>query len=185
MGKNAEKGLAVIVPRGYEVERLEANESLIYFLPLQTGGLFLISAWAFNGRAKRFGLSCSGYLADALPLYDHKIASNSKVIIAGDLNNGPRWDRKNFHRNNFRYINCELNERGLVSAYHSHLNESFGDEKIPTHYHHRSLFKPFHIDYVFTKGFKVSNVSVGDFETWIGYSDHMPLIVDLGFKDMK
>lgn len=181
MGKNAKKGLAVIVPRDYKVETLVANESLIYFLPLQTDNLFLMSVWAFNRRAKRFGLKSSGYLADALLLYDQKIAANSKVIIAGDLNNGPRWDNKNFHRNNFSFIYSELRGRGLSSSYHSYFSEAFGDEQYPTHFHHRKLDKPFHIDYVFTKGFSVKNVVVGEFKNWITHSDHIPIIVDLEY----
>lgn len=181
MGKNAKKGLAVIVPKDYEIEISEVNESLIYFLPLQTGDLFLMSTWAFNGRAKRFGLSCSGYLADALQFYDRKIAANSRVIIAGDLNNGPRWDNHKFHRNNFSFIYNELRDRGLSSSYHSYFSESLGEEELPTHYHHRNLGKPFHIDYVFTKGVAIKNVVVGEFKNWITYSDHMPIIVDLEY----
>ncbi len=181
MGQNAKKGLALVVPRDYEVETSVVNESLIYFLPLQTGELFLMSSWAFNGRAKRFGLGCSGYLADALQSYDHKIAANSRVIIAGDLNNGPRWDNQNFHRNNFSHIHNELSDRELSSCYHSYFSEVFGEEQYPTHFHHRNIDKPFHIDYVFTKGFSVKNVVVGEFKNWISYSDHMPIIVDLEY----
>lgn len=181
LGKNAKKGLAVIVPREYEVKISLVNESLIYFLPVQTDEFFLMCSWAFNRRAKRFGLSFSGYLADALQLYDHKIAANSRVILAGDLNNGPRWDKRNFHRNNFSFIHSELVNRGLTSSYHSYLSEPLGEEKHPTYYQHRNLDKPFHIDYVFTKGFTVRSVAVGQFKNWITYSDHMPIIVDLEY----
>lgn len=182
MGNNAKKGLAIIVPNYYEIETLVVNDSLIYFLPLKTRNLYLMSAWAFNGRAKRFGRGCSGYIADALHFYDHDVASTSKVIIAGDFNNGPRWDYKGFHRNNFSHIHNELSARGLSSSYHSYFNEFPGEEKHATHYHHRNLGKPFHIDYVFTREFKVSNVVVGEFKNWISHSDHMPIIVDLEYS---
>ncbi len=183
MGKSVKKGLAVIVPSDYKVEKVEVSNSLIYFLPYRIGEVFLISVWAFNNRARRFGINHSGYLADALQFYDRYITQNSRVIIAGDLNNGPRWDNKKFHRNNFNHIQTELMKRGLSSSYHAFFNEPPGGEKFPTHYHHRDFAKPFHIDYVFTKGFKVSDMTVGNYDKWIIHSDHMPLVINLVSQD--
>ncbi|MBT5827481.1 MAG: hypothetical protein HOH73_01190 [Alphaproteobacteria bacterium] len=45
----------------------------------------------------------------------------------------------------------------------------------------RKKNKPYHIDYIFAGKYwldRVNNISVGSYEGWIDYSDHMPLIVN-------
>jgi endonuclease/exonuclease/phosphatase family metal-dependent hydrolase len=47
----------------------------------------------------------------------------------------------------------------------------------------RKREKPYHLDYCFLSRDlleRVTDVRVGEYEDWIGLSDHMPLIVDLG-----
>ncbi len=48
-------------------------------------------------------------------------------------------------------------------------------------YRHKS--KPYHIDYCFVSTDmldRLQSVDIGDFDFWIKYSDHVPLIVTFG-----
>jgi endonuclease/exonuclease/phosphatase family metal-dependent hydrolase len=181
MGKNEAKGLAVIVKGDSSMPLENINNDLIYFLPIQTQYGLIIGSWAFNRRAKKFGLACSGNLADVLEFYKSSISSNSQAIISGDFNNGPRWDLKYFHKNNFRHINSELNKKEFTSAYHFITNEELGTENDCTFFHQRNVKKGFFIDYVYSKGFETLNCEVGTFDNWNIYSDHVPVIAE--FKD--
>ncbi len=150
-----------------------------YFLPIQTEFGLLVGVWSFNQRAKKFGNKVSGYLIDALETFENAISSNPRVVIAGDFNNGPRWDLKRFHLNNFRLIQEELTRRGFRSSYHEAFSETPGSESLNTHFHQRNPDKGYHIDYVFTKGYNVSEVQVGEYSEWNETSDHVPLFVKL------
>jgi exonuclease III len=178
-GRNTKKGLAVLV-RGSESVRVESDETAFaYFLPIQTEYGLLVGVWSFNQRSKKFGIKVSGYLVDALETFENVIASNTRVIIAGDFNSGPRWDLKRFHRNNFRLIQEELIRRGFRSSYHEAFSEVPGSESLNTHFHQRNPDKGYHIDYVFSKGYHVDEVQVGEYLEWNETSDHVPLVVKL------
>ncbi len=178
-GRNLKKGLAVLV-RGEDSHLVENDESAFaYFLPIQTQYGLVIGVWSFNQRAKKFGIKVSGFLVDALETFENAISSSRRVIIAGDFNNGPRWDLKRFHRNNFRLIQEELIRRGFRSSYHEAFLETPGSESMNTHFHQRNPDKGYHIDYVFSKGYNVGEVQVGDYSEWNETSDHVPLVVRL------
>jgi endonuclease/exonuclease/phosphatase family metal-dependent hydrolase len=179
VGNNEKKGLAVLV-RGTNsfIVKKETND-FAYFLPVQTDFGLVIGVWSFNRRAKKFGRKVSGYIVDALEAFEPEISSNAKVVIAGDFNNGPRWDLKGFHRNNFRLIQSELISRGFISAYHTAFSEEPGSEKLGTHFHQRNPQKNFHIDYIYSKGFRVAGVQLEEFANWKEFSDHVPLTAEL------
>jgi len=181
MGRNEAKGLAVIVKGDSSRPLDNINSNLIYFLPIQTQYGLSIGTWAFNRRAKKFGPICSGNFVDALEFYLSSISSNSQAIIAGDFNNGPRWDLKYFHKNNFRHINSELNKKEYTSVYHFITNEGLGAENTCTFFHQRNKKKGFFIDYIYSKGFETVNCEVGTFDNWNIYSDHVPVIAE--FRD--
>lgn len=102
--------------------------------------------------------------------------------MAGDFNNSAYWDKPG-RADNFKDLAKELNNGGLVSAYHSFTGDEFGEEQQPTFYMQRNREKPYHLDYCFLSRDlleRVTSVRVGTYDEWIGLSDHMPLIVDLG-----
>lgn len=179
VGNNDKKGLAVLV-RGTNsfIVKKETN-NFAYFLPVQTDFGLVIGVWSFNGRAKKFGSKVSGYIVDALEAFKNEISCNAKVVIAGDFNNGPRWDLKGFHRNNFRIIQSDLISKGFVSAYHTAFSEEPGSESLGTHFHQRNPQKNFHIDYIYSKGFRVGGVQLEEFTNWKEFSDHVPLAAEL------
>jgi hypothetical protein len=105
------------------------------------------------------------------------------VVVAGDFNidahgvaNGANGTEL------FAKIVRRLSDLGLVSAYHTWTGESFGAESRMTHFHRRKPDHGFHIDYCFIPtawSDRVREVTVGRPDTWLAYSDHMPIMVDL------
>ncbi len=179
IGQNDKKGLAVLTRGQSHFPQEIYRSDFIYFIPVVYRDLFILGAWAFNGRAQRFGAETSGYFLDVLDHYKEHIRSSEKVLIAGDFNNGPQWDTPG-HRNNFVGINAGLNELGLNSAYHLSRLEEFGKEITPTYFHQRNELKSFHIDYVYSNMNQIKSVEVGSFLDWSIKSDHVPLTVEFG-----
>ena len=179
VGNNQKKGLAVLVRGNSSFRVKKSSRDFAYFLPIQSDYGLILGVWSFNKRAQKFGLKVSGYLVDVLETYEGEIHSNSKVVIAGDFNNGPRWDIGRFHRNNFRLIESELIKRGFISSYHQAFKETPGSESRGTHFHQRNPAKEYHIDYIYSKGFRVGQVRLGDFTKWRDVSDHVPLLAEL------
>ena len=177
VGQNDRKGLGILT-RGPSKFPLDIYRSdFIYFMPVIYRDIFVLGAWAFNGRAQKFGAESSGYFLDVLDHYGEQIQSSEKVIVAGDFNNGPQWDTPG-HRNNFVGIDEALNKFGLFSAYHVSKSEEFGKESSPTYFHQRNLDKPFHIDYIYSNLKPIKSVEVGLFSDWSKFSDHVPVIAE-------
>jgi len=179
VGQNDNKGLGVLTRGPSKFPQEIYRPDFIYFIPVVLEDLFVLGAWAFNGRAQKFGADSSGYFLDVLDHHSEQIRSSEKVVIAGDFNNGPQWDTPG-HRNNFSGINQALNELGLYSAYHGARQEDFGKETNPTYFHQRNPEKPFHIDYIYSNLKPVGVVEVGAFMQWATLSDHVPVIADFG-----
>ncbi len=69
----------------------------------------------------------------------------------------------------------------VFSLYHNYFSLEHGTEVHPTFFMHRNINKPYHIDYCFASrkfNEKLKSVEIGDYNDWIGYSDHMLLIID-------
>jgi len=177
VGQNEKKGLGVLTRGPSKFPQEIYRPDFIYFIPVVFEDLFVLGAWAFNGRAQKFGAESSGYFLDVLDHYSERIQSSEKVVIAGDFNNGPQWDTPG-HRNNFAGIDQALTELGLHSAYHFSKLEEFGKESSPTYFHQRNPQKPFHIDYIYSNLNKINSVEVGLFSDWSDKSDHVPLTVE-------
>jgi endonuclease/exonuclease/phosphatase family metal-dependent hydrolase len=70
----------------------------------------------------------------------------------------------------------------IHSAYHLHHGQEQGKEQHPTFYLYRNQLKPYHIDYCFLSALmakQMQSIAVGDYDFWIKYSDHVPIIVTL------
>jgi exonuclease III len=175
IGMNDSKGLAVLT-KGESIFPSDLFRSdLVYFLPVSFGTTAVLGVWAFNGRAGGKVLNGSGYVLDALSHYEKWIKSHKKIVIAGDFNNAPYFDKPG-HINNFVDINSRLNNFGLTSAYHNYSGELIGSESKFTHYHQKNPNKGFHIDYTYTNFQTITSVEIGKLEDWVSVSDHVPLI---------
>lgn len=82
----------------------------------------------------------------------------------------------------FQNVNEILNKNDIESVYHHWFKEDFGREKNPTYFMFKKESKSYHTDYIFLKKNTIDNIknfSVGKYNEWIGYSDHMPLLIEI------
>jgi exodeoxyribonuclease III len=180
IGDNPNKGLAVMSFNGNGVVLDESYRATNqYIAPVHVNGerpFRLLAVWDHNDR--REGLNKRpGPLLRALS-DSAGFLSRGDVVVAGDFNNNPQWDKPN-GPNNMIKIADELNRRGLVSLYHHKTGEGLGAETCATYWHYRK--NPYHIDYIFAPTSwlsKLVSFEIGSFEAWCqtGLSDHAPLI---------
>lgn len=182
-GLNPNKGLGVFTFNNYKIIQEEYYaDDIKYVVPVKVkapNSIFsLLAIWANNPKDKD---GC--YVEQVwkgIQLYN-KLIKKTKTIIAGDFNSNKIWDSQHRKWSHTSVVN-ELGKKGITSAYHSHFQEEHGLEKVNTLYLHRHTNKPYHIDYCFLSSDltqKLKSVSVGNFDTWIKHSDHMPLIIDI------
>lgn len=103
------------------------------------------------------------------------------TVLIGDFNSNVIWDKKHKGKSHTDVVRI-LSQIGLTSAYHTCFNEKDGCEKKPTFFLQRKIEKPYHIDYCFMSHDKINSFSVGDYDDWHLFSDHMPLFVDIKEK---
>jgi exonuclease III len=175
IGNNQKKGLGILTKGPSRLANEIYNANFVYFLPVVYNDIHLLGAWSFNHRAKKFGEEMSGYFLEVLDHYREWINQSSQVVIAGDFNNGPQWDKPR-NPNNFVDINQALENHGLISTYHAHTGEEFGSENNHTYFHQRKSEQKYHIDYIYSKNKEVEIVEIGSFKDWSHLSDHVPLI---------
>lgn len=182
VGDKKDKGLAVLSFNGDELALDRSYRSANqYVAPVQVNGprsFRLLAVWDHNDRKE--GLNKRpGPLLRTLD-DSSEFCQNDDLVVAGDFNNNPQWDRPNGPNNMLR-ITQELMKRGLVSLYHHRTGLPFGGEVQATYWHHRT--KPYHIDYIFVPTTWLKNLmsfEIGTFEEWCGtgLSDHAPLIAN-------
>ena len=179
-GRNENKGLGVLSKKNNFFIDETHNKDLINFLPIKSDNLKLLGVWSFNHRASKFGTGVSGSTVDAINFYRDWFGDNSeRCIVAGDFNNSIIWDKKG-NGNNFNNINDHFVDLGFVSNYHKLRGESFGKESSATFFHTKKESKKYHIDYIYSKNLNPLELKVGSYSEWISYSDHSPLIAELG-----
>ena len=108
----------------------------------------------------------------------HKDKFSNDTVIIGDFNSNAIWDNNHRERNHSEVVR-QLNDIGLVSAYHYTTNEEQGKELTATFYLHRNTTKAYHIDYCFIKPERIRKMEILDKAEWLKYSDHIPLIVEI------
>ncbi len=181
VGDSPNKGLAVVSFAGDElVLDSSYRPTNQYIAPVHVNGsrsFRLLAVWDHNDRKE--GLNRRpGPLLRALG-DSSAFCQNDDLVVTGDFNNNPQWDKPN-GPNNMARINQELLKRGLVSLYHHGTGLSFGAEAQGTYWHHWDRMKPYHIDYIFvpTAWLKTMvSFDIGSFDDWCapGLSDHAPL----------
>lgn len=182
VGDNPNKGLAVLsfTGHGFALDSSYRNTNQ-YVAPVHVHGprpFRLLAVWDNNDRKE--GLNRRpGPLLRALN-DSSDFCHHDDLLVAGDFNNNPKWDRPNGPNNMLR-ITEELTKRGLVSLYHNKTGLAFGAEVQATYWYWHNRTKPYHIDYIFvpTTWMKcVTSFEIGTFDDWCqtGLSDHAPLI---------
>jgi len=180
-GKNQSKGLAIFSYSNFRFKVLDNyNENLQMIIPIAvTNGhveFNMFAIWA-NNPTDRDGQ----YIEQVWKAVHHynNLLTDTKTILVGDFNSNTIWDRKHRQGNHSNVVKF-LEDKGIFSTYHFYHKQTQGTEENPTLYMHRHKDKPYHIDYCFaSKDFlnKVISVEIGNFDDWIKYSDHVPVIV--------
>lgn len=180
-GTNQNKGLGIFSYSEYRFEVLENhNPELRMIIPIGvTGGYFdftLFAIWANNPD------DLDGQYIEqvwkAVHFYDEFLTKNQTILV-GDFNSNTIWD-KAYREGNHSNVVKILEDKGIHSTYHLFHNQIQGMEKHPTLFMYRHKGKPYHIDYCFASTDltdKLQSVEIGEFDSWIQHSDHMPVIV--------
>jgi exonuclease III len=181
-GENQHKGLAIFSYGDYRFKVLENhNDNFKMIIPIGvTGGhldfnLFLIWAYNPNDMDGRYITQ----VWKAITYYDELLTKKPTMFI-GDFNSNTIWDYKKHRLGSHSAVVKQLENKGIFSTYHTYHNQTQGTEQHPTFYMYRNKNKPYHIDYCFVSKElldKVSSVEIGNFDEWIKYSDHVPVIV--------
>lgn len=197
-GESKNKGIGIFARSGidilplnwfntFEIKGLDSQSKattwntndLKLFLPFSVNARYnILAAWTKGSRDHTFGYI--GQLWKYLKLHSHEIVRNQTMIV-GDLNSNSIWDEEDRWWNHSDVVS-ELYELGLKSLYHSESDEKQGCESQATFFLQRKIEKPYHIDYAFIPEAKIdhSDIEIGKPSEWIEFSDHMPLIINLG-----
>lgn len=177
-------GLGIFSYGDFYLEKEDSHsDQYRYVLPIRVNGeccFLLVAVWAMNEKVnvrQRY----IGQVYCALQHYKELLGGD--VLIAGDFN----WNR-NFVGSRPLYGGFEdvlriLGTHEIESCYHCFRKEDFGKETLATFYHYRKHSKPYHIDYCFASTSLMErnlSTTVGSYDDWIQYSDHMPLVIDFG-----
>lgn len=180
-GQNPNKGLGVFSYSDFQLRALDFhNDNFKMVVPIDVSGaqfnFTLFAIWANNPKDPD-----GHYVTQvwkAINHYDTAI-TNKKTIIIGDFNSNTIWDRPRREGNHSTVVK-RLETKGIYSVYHKYFNQVQGTEQHPTWYMYRHKDKPYHLDYCFASIDMVEHlksVEVGEYEFWVKYSDHVPLIV--------
>lgn len=197
IGSNKNKGIGVFPRNGHSVEKLQwsssysldglhsqsvakswQTEDLQLFLPFQINkDVNILACWTKGSNDLVFGYI--GQLWKYIQIHREDL-ERPRTMIAGDLNSNAIWDKPDRWWNHSDVIS-ELQELGFESLYHHLNNCAQGQEEQPTFYLHRNRVKPYHIDYFFMTCdlLASSHLEIGNIDSWLSVSDHMPLIATI------
>jgi len=187
VGKNPNKGLAVVSFTGSNLELDPSYNAFNQFVaPVHVNGaksFRLLATWDHNDRTEGLNRRAGPLLRALQDSAD--FCRGGDLVVAGDFNNHPRWDKPN-GPNNMSVIAQELVGRGLVSLYHHHTGDASGGELRGTYWHYRRREMPYHIDYLFVPMTWLKDLAafeLGDYDAWCAsrLSDHAPLSAE--FRD--
>ena len=181
-GINLNKGLAVISFNNIEIEiQKDFNQDFDFVLPivftLNQQCISLFAIWAMPNKLQP-SKSYVGQVWEAMNYYQASLSLPS--IWIGDFNSNAIWDKKR-RLGNHSDVVALFNDKEIYSIYHQQFREQHGHERQPTLYLLKNRNKPYHMDYCFASQsliHKKTKLSVGAFESWIMWSDHMPLIIE-------
>lgn len=183
-GKNKNKGLVVFSFGDFKIRILSHNSSFKYILPLNVyNNKVNLTVFAIWAQKPEYHDCYTEQIWNAVHFYNELLAEEN-VILVGDFNSNSIWDKPRRVFNHTNLVNF-LNKKDIYSAYHHFHNQMQGKEQDNTLFMHRKTDRPYHIDYCFASKKlidTITNVEIGNYEIWLNYSDHSPLIVDLNIS---
>lgn len=171
------RGVAVISCTGRPlVLHPSFDPDLPHFLPVDVGGLHVLGCWAsVMTSTVRYVRLLHHALDHYAPFVNH-----APGLLLGDLNSSTVFDTK--HRQLSHTLLVErLAQQGYESIWHFQTREQHGEESQPTFYMYRRPERTWHLDYAFLTRDLLpgARIEIGAPETWLAWSDHLPLIVDI------
>jgi len=184
-GDNVHKGIGIYSFSDYKFELLPSfNPEYRYILPFRVTGngntFILFAIWAMSNKVNR-NARYIGQIWLAINYYAQLMGDS--IVLVGDFNSNKIWDTKKRVGNHSDVVQM-LTANNIESVYHKHFKIEQGKEIHPTFFLQRNQNKPYHIDYCFASNHiieKVQKVEIGNYENWIEFSDHSPLIIDIAF----
>lgn len=170
LGVNKNRGIGIFAKDTIYMEKLNWNSNgLKYFLPVRINHqLDILGVWA-----------CKPYIEEYYVYQNMNIDKYGlNTMIIGDFNSNKIWDKGHGTRNHSAVVN-QLRQIGLESVYHYAYSEAQGEETQKTFYLYRHIDKGFHIDHCFANVSYVKHYSILSDQTWLNYSDHLPLVLEL------
>ena len=183
-GQNLNKGLGIFSYSDFRFKVLDVhNENFKMIVPIVVSKgrsrFNLFAIWANNPKDPD-----GHYITQTWKAIHHykSIISNKRTILIGDFNSNTIWDRPRREGNHSTLVE-RLRAKDIHSVYHKHFNQVQGKEQHPTLYLYKHKDKPYHLDYCFASGDMLKHlkeVEVGEYEFWMKYSDHVPVITSFG-----
>jgi exonuclease III len=178
------KGIGVFTYNDFKIKPLEIhNPDFQFVIPLSIYNnkivLTVLAVWT-----QQTERHYTEQIWDAIHYYS-SLLQTENVIIAGDFNSSVIFDKPNRISNHSTIVDF-LKAKNIISAYHYFYNQKQGEEKESTLFLQRKREKPFHIDFCFVSSNlieKLKNVEIGEYDTWVKYSDHTPLIATFDIED--
>ncbi|MBY0515545.1 MAG: hypothetical protein K2P81_01465 [Bacteriovoracaceae bacterium] len=176
-GLNKNKGIGVFCREDLHLEKLDwSDDGLQLFLPFKVNSKYsFIGIWTKQANSPNFRYI--GQVWKYLQKHSEKFQTE-KPFLVGDWNSNKIWDEWDRWWNHTDVVK-QLDEMGLVSAYHTFFKENQGEEKKPTLYFRKNKSASYHVDYIFLNKRYLKNMAfeIGDARKWLKHSDHMPLVV--------
>lgn len=170
IGDNKNKGIGIFAKKGIKLNETQwKSYCLKYFVSVNVNNKFdLLGVWA-----------CAPYIEEYY-IYQNINKENysDKTVIIGDFNSNKIWDKGKGNRNHSQVVK-ELNDKGLVSAYHYMSGEKQGNESQKTFFLYRHLDRGYHIDHCFVKSELLKNYKILYDEKWLEFSDHIPIMLEM------
>ena len=182
VGDNPNKGVAVISFGNITLKIAdEYNPDFKYILPVEVSGGFNFRLWAVWAMPVKNNKRDSYVGQIWLAMMHYQSLSLNRTILIGDFNSNAIWDKEKKPINHSLLVNF-LQEKGIESLYHLQSGALHGEELEPTFFLVKNRNKPYHLDYCFCSRDllnKRCSISVGKYDDWIKFSDHMPLVIRL------
>ena len=185
-GQNQNKGLGIFSYSDFRFKVPDVhNDHFKMIVPVAvTGAQFdftLFAIWANNSEDPD-----GQYITQVWKAIHHydSLITNKKTILIGDFNSNTIWDKPKREGNHSTVVK-KLEAKEIHSVYHKHFDQTQGKEQHATFYLYKHKHKTYHIDYCFASIDMLEHlksVEIGDYESWIKYSDHVPVMVSFNKK---
>lgn len=181
-GNNEHKGIGIFSYSDFKFELLKTfNTEFRYVIPLKVSNkneaFYLLAIWAMDNKERKE----ARYIAQVwLAINHYSELLDKPIILVGDFNSNQIWDKEKRIANHSGVVKL-LSENNIESLYHKLYSENHGEESQPTFFLHRNKEKPYHLDYCFASAkfwSKDFSVTIGNFEEWIKFSDHLPIEIE-------